>query len=158
VKQTIAWIGNNNREEDTLWKLAERYRLLLVRKKGEPPIPIFEQKTGLEVEMIDCAKDGCWEADIIVLAEEGMQEDLLTRISEVAIQKTVLIMDGRRGIGGAERRPSIIGKVLPFSKIVEVALHSGEAVLSGKNPAALDTAAEIIRLIGYSVKVKGLQV
>lgn len=147
MKQTIAWIGSINQQEDILANLAEHYRVLWV-KKEDPAVPAPE-RWGSEVELIDCVKDGCWEADIIVLTEEEIQVDLLGKIREVATQKIVLVMSSSGSIERREgERLSRIKAALPYSKIVEVALHPDETVLSGENPEAVETAREIVRLLG----------
>lgn len=147
MKRTIAWIGSTNRKEDILEKLAEHYHVLWVRKE-DSLIPVLNQRPGSKVEIIDCVKDGCWEADIIVFTEEEVQEDLLVKIREVATQKTVLVMSSSGSIERREgERLSRIKAALPYSKIVKVALHPDEPVLSGENPQAVATAKEIVRLL-----------
>ena len=150
VKQTIAWIGNIKQQEDILAKLAEHYRVLLVNKEGSA-ITALSQKLQSEVEIIDCVKDGCWEADIIVVTEEEIQEDLLVKVREVATQKIVLLITRTDKEGRHEGKLAQICKALPFSKIAAANLHPEETLLLGNNPAALSTASEMIRRLGFKI-------
>ena len=154
MKQTIAWIGSINQQEDILGKLAEHYRVLLA-KKEDSAISALSQGLQSEVEIIDCVKNGCWEADIIALTEEEIQEDLLGKIREVATQKIVLVLNLSGNMErGEENRFSSIRRSLPFSKIVEVIFHADEAVVSGENFQAVATAKNIVRLLGQDVRHK----
>lgn len=151
MKQTIAWIGGDNHQGDILRKLAEKYRLLWVRKKEDQQTAPFHDLPESEVEVLECAKEGCWEADIIVLAGEGLGDDLLGKIREVATQKIVLRITWDNKEGRQEEELAQICKALPFSKIAAANLHPEETLLLGDNPAALSTASEMIRRLGCKI-------
>jgi len=54
---------------------------------------IKRNNPGAQVEIVDCVKEGCWEADIIVLAIASHEmEEVIEKIREVATQKIVLII------------------------------------------------------------------
>jgi len=73
LKKTIAIIASTNEKATAIVnKISlKNYRLLLLSKYANQ----FDQlaghlkswQPGAEFEIIDCMKDGCWEADIIVL-------------------------------------------------------------------------------------------
>ncbi len=71
-----------------------------------------------EIEFTSCERDGCWEADIIVITQpEKLTSTILEKIKEVATQKIVVIV-------ASEEKESTIKfsfrELLPFSKIVEI--------------------------------------
>lgn len=147
MKQTIAWIGGDNHQGDILRKLAKQYRLLWVRRKEDQQTAPFHDIPESEVEVLECAKEGCWEADIIVLAGDALEDELLEKIRDVATQKIVLLISSDDK-DNQEEKLAQIRAALPFSKIVAANLHSGETWLSGDNSAALSTASEMLRRLG----------
>lgn len=151
MKQTIAWIGGDHHQGDILMKLAGHYRLLWVRRKEDLQTASFHDIPESEVEIIDCAKEGCWEADIIVLAGEALEDDLLEKIRDVATQKIALLITRDNVEGRQEEKLAQIREALPFSKTAAANFHLGETRLSGDNPAALSTASEILRRLGCEI-------
>jgi len=152
VKKTIVWIGKIDRSPAAFHRLVVHYRLIWVIQE-EVPSDASAIKISLpEVEVINCAKEGCWEADIIILAEELILQELLEKIREVSTQKMVMIISAENSIAG-EERASTIKEALPFSKIVEVVMSSEEAQILGVNPGALATAKDIVQLLGYGVRM-----
>lgn len=149
MKQTITWIGGDNQRGDILMKLAEHYRLLWVKREGEHHADIFHDIPGSEVEILDCAKEGCWEADIIVFSGEILEEGLPEKIREVATQKIVLVITWDNKNERQEEKLVQVRKALPFSKTVGLIFHRKEMILSGENPEAVDTAKKIVQLLGY---------
>lgn len=148
MKQTIAWIGGDNHQGDILRKLAKQYRLLWVRRKEDQQTAPFHDIPESEVEVLECAKEGCWEADIIVLAGDALEDELLEKIREVATQKIVLRITSDNNQGRQEEELARIREALPFSKIAAANLHPGKIRLLGDNPAALSTASEMLRRLG----------
>jgi hypothetical protein len=153
VKQTLAWISSINLGEEALGQLSGQFRILLV-KEGSLSIPGFHLAPHFDVEVIDCVKEGCWEADMIVLAGEGTGAKFLDKIREVATQKIVLLLMAENE-QEKERIISQIREALPFSKVVTADLQSYKALLSGENKSAVATATEVLRLVGYTVTASG---
>lgn len=151
MKQTVAWIGEIDWSPEAFRRLTERYRLIWVTQDEIPADPSTIENPLPEVEVVNCAKEGCWEADIIVLAGVIHQE-LLEKIREVSTQKIVMIFTAEGKVDGEERISSII-KALSFSKIVEVVVSSEEAQVSGVNPGAVATSNDIVQLLGYHVSI-----
>jgi hypothetical protein len=152
VKQTVAWIGEIDRSPKAFHRLVEHYRLIWVTQDEINSDPSTIENPLPEVEVINCAKEGCWEADIIILAGELIHQELLEKIREVSTQKIVIIITVESKIAWEERISSII-EALSFSKIVEVVVSSEEAQVSGTNLGAVATANDIIQLLGYRVNM-----
>src|SRR5690606_20786726 len=138
VKKAIALIGEIQGKEKILMQLVKNYRLLWVTKEDDSysdlSQSILNEFPGAEVEIIACAKEGCWEADIIFLEVHGIEKELIERIREVATQKIVVVL-GKDD----DHAPALVNKLLlvqeglPYSKIVEVYLEP-ETVVAGKDP------------------------
>jgi len=148
VKQTIAWIGEIDCSLEAFHRLNERYRLIWVTQEEMPADPSTIENPLPEVEVVNCAKEGCWEADIIILAGVIHQE-LLEKIREVSTQKIVMIITADEKV----KMFSLISEVLPFSKVVEITLSSAEVRFSGENPGAVATANDIVELLGYQISM-----
>lgn len=152
MKQTVAWIGEIDWRLEAFHRLTERYRLIWVTQDEIPADPLTIENPLPEVEVMNCAKEGCWEADIIILAGGLINQELLEKIREVSTQKIVMIITVESKIAGEERISSIM-EALSFSKVVEITLSSAEARLSGENPGAVATANDIVQLLGYQVSM-----
>lgn len=152
MKKTIAWIGEIDRRPEAFRRLVEHYRLIWVIQEEVSTDPSTIENPLPEVELVDCAKDGCWEADLIILAGELIHQELLEKIREVSTQKIVIIITAEDKVDGKKRVLSI-KEALSFSKIVEVVMSSEEAQILGVNPGALATAKDIVQLLGYGVRM-----
>ncbi len=100
VKKAIAVIASENQTAvSIIYKLAAgNYRLLLISKDKNPftKLAVYVKKNYPNAELIiqDCAKDGCWEADIIILAIDALEvKEVAAMIKEVATQKIVVVAD-----------------------------------------------------------------
>lgn len=97
MKKSIAIVGAT---EKSGIQLAERiaksdYRLLLISDKLPALASVYRQLSDkyplTEINFLECVKDGCWEADIIILAVPEEQEIEVARLmKEVAVQKIVI--------------------------------------------------------------------
>ena len=100
VKKAIAVIASENQ---TAFKIinklaAGNYRILLISKDKNPftklTANLKKKYPNAELIIQDCAKDGCWEADIIVLAIAAFEvKEVAAMIRDVAIQKIVVVAD-----------------------------------------------------------------
>ena len=97
VKKTIAIVGatEKNGTEITNRFAQTDYRLLLVSNDIRQAYTIIkkytENKPTAEIDSIECVKDGCWEADIIILAVPSHEEKIVAEMmKEVATQKIVV--------------------------------------------------------------------
>lgn len=123
MTKTIAIIGEYEGFSTTLLKtLAEQnLQLLFVSEDQEKNVKLIKQfeqfETVAEVEFISCEKEGCWEADVIILYKPSMiSSAVVERIREVATQKTVLVIDN------TPASKLNFKELLPHSKVIEVEL------------------------------------
>lgn len=121
MKKTIAIVGATEATGKTIIeKIAyTHYRLLLIsntlREPGHLRDELSAAHPGIEIDILDCLKDGCWEADIIILAvpPENLRE-VAERIKEVATQKIVI------EIFSAKDNLQELSKILPYSRLVSI--------------------------------------
>lgn len=133
LKKTIAIIASSNKKATAIVSkiFLKNYRLLLLSKYENQ----FEQLSGqlqlehpgAEFELIDCMKDGCWEADIIILDIPRHEEKVVAElIKEVATQKIVVSFSENKKELGNET----LEKLLKNSKIVKANHTSGASCIS----------------------------
>ena len=97
IRDTVAIIASDDDKAlevaNVVW--LKEHRVLLVAKypgqMTQASQTIQEQYPDAEVEVMDCMKEGCWEADLILLNIEDEDEaPVADLIREVAIQKPVV--------------------------------------------------------------------
>lgn len=183
AKKTIAIIGASGDMGSAFAKalVNSNYRLLLMsrdRSKVEKLSAYLKAKTPTaEVAVIECEKEACWEADIILLAvpyraEVGVAE----KIREVITQKVVIDvsnpLDGTYdhlmttpNTSAAEE----LQKALPNSKVVKAfntifatdltqAIKEGKQVetfIAGDDQEALHTVSEMATAMGFKPVICG---
>jgi predicted dinucleotide-binding enzyme len=125
VKKSIAIIGAGIETGAAIAdKLNEdSYRLLLVQNginnKSQIEKNIRQKNLRAEVEIVDCAKEGCWEADIIVLAIPFRElKEIVEKINEVVTQKIVVIISDEKESSFSFNKAQELKELLPYSKIV----------------------------------------
>lgn len=156
IKETIAFVGTHTELFTALAnRLAKKnYRLLLVSDSeillSTLSTRILQQNPRAEIETIGCAKDGCWEADIIIMNENASTEkELLGRIKEVATQKIVvyLTIDKNDPASGSCRMTDI-QQALPNSKVIEL-LYQGTStkpLISGDDKEAVAFISNLLEI------------
>jgi 8-hydroxy-5-deazaflavin:NADPH oxidoreductase len=105
-----------------------------------------KNKPTAEIDTIECVKDGCWEADIIILVVASHEEKMVAEMmKEVATQKIVV------SISGEENEHEELQKILPYSKLVYVSniLESKKIFISGKDKEANEEISIIFLNAGY---------
>lgn len=152
VKKTIAIVGAT---EKAGVEIVNRfsgmpYRLLLVSNNAEQlsqlATDISQKNPAAEIDTMGCVKDGCWEADIIILAVPRCEEKHAAEMmKDVATQKIVVTVSN-----------SEVEHVLPYCKVVKISLAAkNEIILSGNNLAANEEIAKIFNEAGYQVVSHG---
>lgn len=161
MRKAIAILGEgNNTELAIAGKLAgASYRLLLVsghnNRLQQLASHLLANTPGSEVEILDCEKDGCWEADIIIMVlSSPLIKETAEKIREVATQKIVICIS--EPVSEPFFNTSAVlelKKILPWSKIVQVFLSPGimEGFLAGNDADALEEASAIMRLAGFKI-------
>lgn len=163
ARQTITMIGaEEENSAEILSQIASGYsRLLLVTDGGLSDQmnalsdKIIELYPGAEVEVMDCVKDGCWEADIILLAGAGLTDkNLIERIREVATQKIVACIYFFADIKSARPgKGKTVQELLPYSKVLEAFIdrQGKEVQIAGEDPEAVAAFAALLKEAGYSL-------
>jgi predicted dinucleotide-binding enzyme len=154
VKKTIAIVGatETNGTEIARQLAKADYRLLLISndisKLGQLATSIEHYGTETEIDFIECVKDGCWEADIIILSVPFSEEkEVAEMIKEVATQKIVVSISN-------EKSPhKELQQILPYSRLINVSLavHSKEILILGNDEEAEEEIADIFESAGYIV-------
>ncbi|HEV2830980.1 MAG TPA: NAD(P)-binding domain-containing protein [Hanamia sp.] len=152
VKKTIAIVGateETGREISRHFMQAD-YRLLLVSNNKDQldylSKSINDKKPKAEIDSIDCVKDGCWEADIIILTVPFHEEKKVAEMmKEVATQKIVVT------ISDDENNNGTLQQLLPYSRLVKVSgiLNSKKIFISGDDEEANEEVSSIFNQAGY---------
>lgn len=125
VKETIAIVGATKKNRIVIAnKLSGgQYRLLFVSNGQQEAIQTVEYlkriAPDVEADVIDCVKEGCWEADIIILGNDYINTEIIEKIKEVSTQKIVVsisIQDTSFTINPNHD----LQMQLPYSKVVKV--------------------------------------
>jgi 8-hydroxy-5-deazaflavin:NADPH oxidoreductase len=126
------------------------YRLLLISRNKDKLATLLHaiQRTfpNADVEAVDCLKDGCWEADIIVLAVPvSVEKEVAERIKEVATQKLIARFVNQPNTPSDAKRKNELQQLLPYSKIVEVIVNDlTQQTLIDINEVAVQSIVNII--------------
>lgn len=162
TKETIALVVNSRVVCDELIRAiaVAQYRLLLVAE-NEPLIKsvvadIREGHPNADIEIISCVKEGCWEADIIVLIGEDEDKDsLIKRIREVSTQKIVVgIFIEMSNANRSSIETGDLKLLLPHSKIVQLIYNheSKTAFIGGEDIEASKTILALANKIGFKAE------
>jgi predicted dinucleotide-binding enzyme len=153
VKKTIAIVGATEKHgKELIAKFASApYRLLLISNEANElehfGTDITAKYPGSDIETLDCIKDGCWEADIIILAVPPEKiVEITTKFKEVATQKIVIEMWGN------ETNSEELKKILPYSKLVSISgFCSPKITISGEDKTVNEEIKKIFILAGFCV-------
>ncbi|HRE50752.1 MAG TPA: hypothetical protein PK339_05000 [Flavitalea sp.] len=102
---------------------------------------------GAEIEALNCIKEGCWEADIIVLGiNDRLIEETVSKIKEVATQKIVVCLTKHEGV--MTYQPQVANELqrsLPHSKAVYVFTTpaSPDLQVAGNEEEAVDAVISL---------------
>lgn len=161
VRETIAFVG----EADTtcsrlIQKLAaENYPVVLVAKEGNH----FENLSGkilnllpeADIETINCEREGCWEADIIVFNNWGnFSAGLPEKIKEVTNKKILVYFLKKEAQSASTDKLKIFQQTLPNTEWVQVVFDpvSNKMHLTGADEA-IAVIEDILNQAGYSTSV-----
>lgn len=161
VKKTIAIVGANEKKGiEITRRLADfNYRLLLLSNDVTALKSIFEELLTdipiAEMELIDCMKDGCWEADIIIIAvAERDHKNIAEKIGEVATQKIVAFAIPEQW---ASNNLKTLQQLFPHSRVVAVisGIDPADIFIEGQDEEAIQTMSVILSTAGYQPIIKG---
>lgn len=151
-KKTIAIVGaTENKGSEIAFRLAGGgYRLLLISNSAEKLSHLSDTITtrnpDAEIDILECVKDGCWEADVIILAVKCSEEKLVAELmKEVATQKIVVSISDEKNL------QEELQQVLPYSRLVKVSFtpDAKEIMINGYDEEATEEISEIFNLAGY---------
>ena len=156
VKKTIAIVGATEKDGRRIANqfACMPYRFLFISNKiielEELTNNILEKSPDAEIEILECVKDGCWEADIIILAVPAEQNQKVAGlIKEVATQKIVV------EISDKEKDVNELRKILPYSKLVRVSgnFQLKEMVIGGEDNTVNEEIKKIFKQAGYKIDI-----
>lgn len=152
VRKSIAIVGATEKigEEIATQFMNSNYSLLLISNNKDRlnylAKKMADKKSKAEINFIECVKDGCWEADIIILAVPHDEEKKVAEImKEVATQKIVV------DISNEENACMKLQEILPYSKLVRVSgdFHLKKIIIKGDNETVNEEIREIFNQAGY---------
>jgi hypothetical protein len=155
-KKSIAIIGatEKNGEAIAIQLSQIEYNLLLISNDKEALDQLSEKikvhSPKAEISLIECVKDGCWEADIIILAVPHDEEKIVAEMmKEVATQKIVVDFSNEENAGGG------LSSILPYSKLVKISgdFLSKRIIINGDDEAVNEEIMEIFIQAGYHVYI-----
>lgn len=155
-KKSIAIIGATEKNgQEIATQLSQREYVLLLISNDKEALDHLSEKmkarpSKAEIYFIECVKDGCWEADIIVLAVPHNEEKMVAKLmKEVATQKIVVDFSDEENAGEG------LNSILPYSKLVKVSgnFSTKEIVIRGDDEAVNEEISEILILAGYRVAI-----
>lgn len=156
TKKTIAIIGatEKNGVEITRQFAGKDYRLLLISKDKKQLSALLKdlstRQSKADIESIDCVKDGCWEADVIILAVPLCDEkEAAERMREVATQKIVVLVSDN------EEELKMLQQILPHSKLVKVYgdFAAKEIFIEGNNQEVNEEISDIFHQADYNITI-----
>jgi 8-hydroxy-5-deazaflavin:NADPH oxidoreductase len=183
AKKTIAIIGATGNMGSAIAKALAKgnYRLLLIGSISEKlealetDILILQPKA--DIEAMNCAFNGCWEADIIIPAVPyKIEKKIAAKIKDVATGKivisisnplnetyTALVTDTGKSAGEE------LQDALPYSKVVKafntiyaedfaepvIDNQTIDSLIAGNDEEALQTVAQLVAQAGFNPIVAG---
>lgn len=180
-QKTIAIVGATEKRGSSIARNLSKgnYRLLLMSEDVGKLEALKNELVGspAEVEAVSCAKDACWEADIIIVATPYEQEkDVAEKIKEVATGKIVISVSNPLDRSYEKLFPSAnnsaaeeLQRLLPYSKVVKtfstayvenfvsptIEGERADTFLAGNNGEAIETVSQMIRDAGFNPFVVG---
>lgn len=181
LKKTIAIVGATEKRGMFIAKNLARgnYRLLLVSEEGEKLAALRDELnlSTAEIETINCAKEACWEADIIIVATPyGMGKKVAEKIKEVATGKIVVSISNPPDSSYENLFPEPntsaaeeLQHLLPYSKVVKtlntafaenfaslaISGKTADTFIAGNNSDAVKTVSELAKDAGFNPFVVG---
>ena len=153
ARKTVAIIASTNEKiVAIISKLSlEDSRLLLVSKYPnqftELSRDVACNHPNVELEIIDCMKDGCWEADIIILDIAYDEETEVTElIKEVSTQKIV--------VSFSKNENSELQNLLKHSKVVIAAVNPTNSTCITFSGEDHDAVQEVLNILKNSEESK----
>ena len=150
-KKTVAIIGAATPVGSLIAKsIVANYRLLLM-DTTQPHLVLLQAELqsinkSAEVDILPCCKNASWEADIIVVANDGEDlDELAVKMSEVSNCKTVLHFTSHQD------DKNKLQQLLPHAKVVSILssppFTRADAFIHGTDKEAKETANAIVAAV-----------
>lgn len=180
---TIAIVGATGNMGTAIAKNLSKgnYRLLLMANQQDKldmlKAELIKNGAIAEPEVNTCAKEACWEADIIVLATPyGTEREVADKIREVAVGKIVISisnpMDAAHNkvvMSSHSSAAEELQKMLPYSKVIKtfnttfagdfiapiIDGQKADTFIAGNSSDAIDTVSAILKTTGFTPVVAG---
>lgn len=183
LRKTIAILGATGSMGSAIAKSLSKgnYRLLLIGSNSEKLEALYNDiltlQSTAEIEMMNCAFEGCWEADIIIPAVPyAAEKNVAGKIKDVATGKivisisnplndtyTALVTD--TGKSAAEE----LQEALPYSKVVKafntvyaedfaapvIDDQTIDSLIAGNDDEAVQTVAQLVGMAGFNPVIAG---
>lgn len=155
--KTMTILGDTGEITTELLMVLTRHglRLLFVAKDEVSKNEVIQQlkplNSNTEIDFTSCEKEGCWEADeIVLLKSEETSIALIKKIREVATQKPVWMFSGNP----ATTNKVNLKEILIHSKVVEIRLNekTKEFSLCSKEVEAKEEIRQLLETSGYKTK------
>ncbi len=178
-KKTIAIVGATGKRGAYVARslASSSHRLLLMSEDTEKlsALKIELSSSSADVETISCAKDACWEADIIIVATPfAIEKETAEKIREVATGKIVISVSDLieasvydLAVPHHSSAAEELQRLLPYSKVVKTfntALSTGhlrpttkapDTFIAGNNGDAVSEVFELVRSAGLNPFIVG---
>ena len=159
VKETIAFIGEPDKTcNQLIQKLAKKNHPVVLVAKEENHFENLSRKIlnhtpEADIEIVNCTREGCWEADIIILCEgTSIDSGLTEKMKEVANQKIlVLLLNKEKQSSVITEEINKLRKDLPNTRLVQLIFNpvSKEMYLTGEDEAK-SMVEDIFNRAGYT--------
>lgn len=158
MKRTIAIVGEAETvAADLIPALSKAaFELLLVAGREPGSEELSHAGPESSVLRVDCTREGCWEADIILLAISPALEQTVSKLKDVATQKIVLLVAGNRE--AALHYPAVqkLQQWLPYSKIISVIRRNGrQLAICGEDSSAVEDISAVFQAAGLETEIAG---
>lgn len=183
AKKTIAIIGATGNMGSAIAKSLAKgnYRLLLIGSSSEKMEALYSEiqimQPLADIEIMNCAFEGCWEADIIIPAVPyAAEREVAAKIRDVATGKIVISISNPlneaytalvtvTGKSAGEELQS----ALPYTKVVKafntiyaedfaepvIDEQTIDSLIAGNDEEALQTVAQLVALAGFNPVIAG---
>ena len=163
VKETIALLGaaDPSGQQFICALAAGHHPLVLVDKETDHLLPlatrIAQSHPKAEVATVSCEREGCWEADVIVLMNAAvLRAELLERIKAVAIRKILVYITGMGDhTWPSAERVRTVKRLLPYTEWVQVARDPATGIwsISGATGSS-EVVRNILARAGYATMLQ----
>lgn len=182
TKKTIAIVGATGNMGKAIAKSLSKgnYRLLLMSNDTEKLSDLqnnIKHDAKYEIEMMDCAKEASWEADIIIIATPyEAEKEVADKIKDVAIGKIVISISNPLNstynalvTSDDSSAAEELQKLLPYSKVVKtfnttfaadfispvINGNTADSFIAGNNGDAINTVSQLVKTAGFNPVVVG---